>query len=137
MRDVVIVAGARTPVGAFGGSLKSLPVVQLGALALKEVLKKAGLRPVASEAMTRVEPDAISGLGWHNACNSSKCRHTHHNQLIIKGDKNEKETEEINHKKTSVYYSDNPVFPGWDIQCSGTAGQRILPHGLDRDAART
>ena len=63
MRDVVIVAGARTPVGAFGGSLKSLPVVQLGALALKEVLKKAGLRPVASEAMTRVEPDAISGLG--------------------------------------------------------------------------
>lgn len=63
MRDVVIISGARTPVGAFGGSLKSVPVVQLGALALKAVLKKAGLRPVASEAMTRVEPDGISGLG--------------------------------------------------------------------------
>ena len=63
MRDVVIVAGARTPVGTFGGSLKSVPVVELGALVLKEALKKAGLRPVADEAMTRVEPDALSGLG--------------------------------------------------------------------------
>ncbi|MCP4338482.1 MAG: acetyl-CoA C-acetyltransferase [Desulfobulbaceae bacterium] len=63
MRDVVIISGARTPVGAFGGSLKSVSVVQLGALALKAVLKKAGVRPVASEAMTRVEPDGISGLG--------------------------------------------------------------------------
>ncbi|MEJ2024931.1 MAG: acetyl-CoA C-acyltransferase, partial [Deltaproteobacteria bacterium] len=47
MRDVVIVAGARTPVGSFGGSLNSVPVVDLGALVLKETLKKAGLRPVA------------------------------------------------------------------------------------------
>ena len=44
MTDVVIVAGTRTPVGAFGGTLKSTPVVQLGALVLKETLKKAGLR---------------------------------------------------------------------------------------------
>jgi hypothetical protein len=36
MRDVVIVSGVRTPVGAFGGSLQSVPVVQLGAIALKE-----------------------------------------------------------------------------------------------------
>jgi acetyl-CoA C-acetyltransferase len=63
MRDVVIISGVRTPVGAFGGSLQSIPVVQLGAIALKAALKKAGLRPVANEAMTRVEPDAISGLG--------------------------------------------------------------------------
>ncbi|NOR23762.1 MAG: acetyl-CoA C-acyltransferase [Desulforhopalus sp.] len=63
MRDVVIISGVRTPVGAFGGSLKAVPVVQLGALALKAVLKKSNLRPVASEAMTRVEPDGISGLG--------------------------------------------------------------------------
>lgn len=63
MKDVVVVASARTPVGAFGGSLKSVPVVQLGALVLKEVLTKVGLRPVASEEMIRDEPDAISGLG--------------------------------------------------------------------------
>ena len=63
MRDVVIVAGARTPVGAFGGTLKTTPVVQLGALVLKETLKKAGLRPVATDALTRFEPDALRGTG--------------------------------------------------------------------------
>lgn len=63
MRDVVIVSGARTPVGAFGGSLKDTPVVQLGALVLKETLKKAGLRPVASEKLTRFEPDGLKDTG--------------------------------------------------------------------------
>jgi acetyl-CoA C-acetyltransferase len=63
MREVVIVSGARTPVGAFGGSLKDTPVVQLGALVLKETLKKAGLRPVASEKLTRFEPDALKNTG--------------------------------------------------------------------------
>lgn len=63
MRDVVIVSGARTPVGAFAGSLKDTPVVQLGALVLKETLKKVGLRPVASEQLTRFEPDALKDTG--------------------------------------------------------------------------
>jgi acetyl-CoA C-acetyltransferase len=63
MRDVVIVSGARTPVGAFGGSLKDIPVVQLGALVLKETLKKVGLRPVASEKLTQFEPDALKDTG--------------------------------------------------------------------------
>jgi len=63
MTDVVIVAGTRTPVGAFGGTLKSTPVVQLGVLVLKETLKKAGLRPEATEALTRFEPDSLKGLG--------------------------------------------------------------------------
>ncbi|MBW2028746.1 MAG: acetyl-CoA C-acetyltransferase [Deltaproteobacteria bacterium] len=63
MRDVAIVSGARTPVGSFGGSLKSTPVVDLGAIVLKETLRKAGLRPLASEGLTRFEPDALKGQG--------------------------------------------------------------------------
>ena len=63
MRDVVIVSGARTAVGAFGGSLKKTPVVQLGALVLKETLKKARLRPVVTEDLLQFEPDALSGTG--------------------------------------------------------------------------
>jgi acetyl-CoA C-acetyltransferase len=63
MRDVVIVSGVRTPVGAFGGSLKSTPVVQLGALVLKETLKKVRLRPLAGDNLIRFEPDAIKGKG--------------------------------------------------------------------------
>jgi acetyl-CoA C-acetyltransferase len=63
MREVVIVSGARTPVGAFGGSLKDIPVIQLGALVLKETLKKAKLRPVVSERLAALEPDALKGRG--------------------------------------------------------------------------
>ncbi|MFO7738166.1 MAG: acetyl-CoA C-acetyltransferase [Desulfatiglandaceae bacterium] len=63
MRDVVIVSGGRTPVGSFGGSLKTTPVVRLGALVLKETLKKAHLRPAATEALTQLEPDALKGMG--------------------------------------------------------------------------
>lgn len=63
MRDVVIVSGIRTPVGTFGGTLKSTPVVQLGALVLKETLKKVNLRPVATDNLTRFEPDALKGIG--------------------------------------------------------------------------
>ncbi len=63
MGDVVIVSCSRTPVGTFGGSLKGTSVVQMGALVLKETLKKAGLRPVATENLVQHEPDALKGLG--------------------------------------------------------------------------
>jgi acetyl-CoA C-acetyltransferase len=63
MRNVVIVSGARTAVGAFGGSLKTIPVVELGAAVLKASLKKAGLRPTAGELAGKFEPKAIAGQG--------------------------------------------------------------------------
>jgi acetyl-CoA C-acetyltransferase len=63
MRDVVIVSGIRTPVGTFGGTLKSTPVVQLGALVLKETLKKVNLKPVATDNLIRFDPDALKGIG--------------------------------------------------------------------------
>ncbi|RLB40790.1 MAG: acetyl-CoA C-acyltransferase [Deltaproteobacteria bacterium] len=63
MRDAVIVSGVRTPVGSFGGTLKSTPVVELGALVLKETLRKVRRRPVADEELTRFEPDAFKGAG--------------------------------------------------------------------------
>ena len=44
-QDVVIVDGARTPVGRFGGSLKGFPVWQLGALAIKGIMARTGIDP--------------------------------------------------------------------------------------------
>lgn len=41
MQEAVIVAGARTPVGNFGGSLSSIPAPELGAVVVKEALKRA------------------------------------------------------------------------------------------------
>ncbi len=63
MTDVVIVSGARTPVGNFGGALKGTPVVELGALVLKTTLKKTNLRPAASDTLTKFEPDGLKDLG--------------------------------------------------------------------------
>jgi acetyl-CoA C-acetyltransferase len=63
MRDVVVVSGKRTPVGTFGKTLKSTPVVDLGALVLKETLKSVQLKPVATDNLTQFEPDALKGLG--------------------------------------------------------------------------
>lgn len=45
MRDVVIVSAARTPIGKFGGSLKTIPTRQLGAIAIKEAIERAGIKP--------------------------------------------------------------------------------------------
>lgn len=45
MREVVIVAAARTPVGSFNGSLSGVSAVDLGAIAIKEAIKRAGIIP--------------------------------------------------------------------------------------------
>jgi len=63
MREVVIVSGVRTPVGTFGGGLKTTPVVSLGATVLREALRLVNLRPVVDEAFTRFEPDSQKGIG--------------------------------------------------------------------------
>jgi acetyl-CoA C-acetyltransferase len=46
-RDVVIVGAARTPIGAFQGALSSLTAPQLGAIAIKAALERAGVDPAA------------------------------------------------------------------------------------------
>jgi acetyl-CoA C-acetyltransferase len=43
MGEVVIVSAARTPVGSYGGSLKGISAVELGAIAIKEAVKRAGI----------------------------------------------------------------------------------------------
>ncbi|MGN0709072.1 MAG: acetyl-CoA C-acyltransferase, partial [Anaerovoracaceae bacterium] len=45
MKEVVIVGAARTAIGKFGGSLKDVPARKLGAVCIKEAIKRAGLKP--------------------------------------------------------------------------------------------
>ncbi|KFX68267.1 acetyl-CoA acetyltransferase [Pseudomonas taeanensis MS-3] len=44
MSDIVIVSGARTPMGGFQGSLASVPAVELGAAAIREAVSRAGIQ---------------------------------------------------------------------------------------------
>ena len=45
MTASVIVAGARTPIGKFGGGFKDLAAVDLGAVAIREALARSGVAP--------------------------------------------------------------------------------------------
>ncbi|MDD4377113.1 MAG: acetyl-CoA C-acetyltransferase [Eubacteriales bacterium] len=45
MKEVVIASAVRTPIGSFGGSLKDVSARTLGAIAIKEAVNRAGLKP--------------------------------------------------------------------------------------------
>ena len=66
MREVVIVSAARTPIGSFGGSLKGVPTRQLGAIAIKAAVERAGIKP---EMVDEVIMGAVlqGGLGQNVA----------------------------------------------------------------------
>jgi acetyl-CoA C-acetyltransferase len=63
MPEVVIVSGARTAIGAFGASLRDIPVVNLGALVIKEALKRAGIRPKAGKNLLQYAPKVVKDAG--------------------------------------------------------------------------
>jgi acetyl-CoA C-acetyltransferase len=44
-REVVVVSGARTPIGGYGGSLKDIPPSELAAHCVREAVKRAGVEP--------------------------------------------------------------------------------------------
>ncbi len=64
MTEVVIVSGARTPMGRFQGVLSSLSAPQLGSIALKEALKRVNLKTVDEVIMGNV---VSAGLGQNPA----------------------------------------------------------------------
>lgn len=45
LKDVVIVSGVRLPVGSFGGSLKDISAIDMGAMVVKEAVRRAGIQP--------------------------------------------------------------------------------------------
>lgn len=66
MKEAVIVSATRTPVGKFGGSLKDLSATKLGAIAVKESVRRAGIE--AKEIEECIMGNVIaSGLGQNPA----------------------------------------------------------------------
>ena len=52
MQDVVLIEGARTPIGRFGGSLKDISASQLGSIVIKEAISRSGIRESDVEEVT-------------------------------------------------------------------------------------
>ena len=45
MRDVYILSAARTPIGKFGGALSTTPATDLGGVAIRAAVERAGVAP--------------------------------------------------------------------------------------------
>ncbi|MDD2562745.1 MAG: acetyl-CoA C-acetyltransferase [Salinivirgaceae bacterium] len=66
MKEVVIVSAVRTPIGSFGGSLSNFSAVDLGVIAAREAIKRAGIAP--SEVNESIIGNILSaGLGQNVA----------------------------------------------------------------------
>lgn len=63
MKNVVIVSGARTAIGAFGGIFKDVPAIDLGALVMGEVFRKVNLKPVPGTLHKEIAPDSLKNVG--------------------------------------------------------------------------
>ncbi|MDD7020378.1 MAG: beta-ketoacyl synthase N-terminal-like domain-containing protein, partial [Hornefia butyriciproducens] len=59
MKDVVIVGAARTAIGTFGGTLKDVPARTLGAVVIKEAIKRAGIE--ADQVEEVIMGDVLQG----------------------------------------------------------------------------
>jgi acetyl-CoA C-acetyltransferase len=49
--DIVVIAGARTPFGRFGGALRDFAIPELGALAVREAIRRAGIEPASVDEL--------------------------------------------------------------------------------------
>jgi len=63
MSEVVIVSAVRTAIGTFGGGLKEQTAAKLGSIVIKDVLKRAGLRPKSGSKLLGYGPAALAGEG--------------------------------------------------------------------------
>lgn len=64
MKEIVILDGARTPFGTFCGSLRELSAIELGAIASREAMRRAGVDPARVDNVVfgnalQTSPDAI------------------------------------------------------------------------------
>ncbi|GBL35153.1 acetyl-CoA acetyltransferase [Filimonas sp.] len=71
MKEVFIVSAVRTPMGSFGASLKDFSATKLGAIAIKEAVKRAG---ISGEEVQEVLMGCVmqAGLGQAPARQASK-----------------------------------------------------------------
>ena len=59
MTEAVIVSAVRTAIGAFGGALKDVEVVDLGKVVIRNVLERIGRRPIVREDVKELRPSIL------------------------------------------------------------------------------
>lgn len=64
MREVVIAGAARTPIGTFGGTLKNTSARDLGAICIKEAVRRSGVKPEMIDEI--IMGNVLQGGLWQN-----------------------------------------------------------------------
>lgn len=64
MKKVVIVSGARTPIGSFGGSLKNFSAAELASIVIKEAIQRANISPELVDSVVLGEVGQIDEDGF-------------------------------------------------------------------------
>ena len=64
LKDVVIVSGVRLPVGSYGGSLKSVSAIDMGAMVVREAVKRAGIDPSVVDEVIVGQVGQIAECGF-------------------------------------------------------------------------
>ena len=64
MKDVVIVSGVRLPVGAYGGSLKDVTPIDMGAMVVAEAVKRAGIEPAQVDEVIVGQVGSVAENGF-------------------------------------------------------------------------
>lgn len=59
MKEAVIVSGARTAIGNFGGGLKTVSAKDLGAIVIKEAIQRTGFRPGVGGKVSALGPEQL------------------------------------------------------------------------------
>lgn len=72
MKEVVIVSGVRTPVASYGGSLKDVSAIDLGAMVVKEAVARAGIKPEDVNEVIVGQVGQIAECGFVARCISLK-----------------------------------------------------------------
>ncbi len=106
MNEAVIISAARTPIGSFLGSLSSIKATELGSIAIKEAIQRAGIRgddvdevimgnvigaglgqaPARQAALGAGLPDSVSALTINKVCGSGLKAVMLAAQAVIVGD---------------------------------------------------
>ncbi len=106
LEDVVVVSAVRTPMGNFGGTLRDLPVYEIGKHAIREAVRRAGLEgeeigevlygntrqaghgpnPARTAALLAGIPTSVHATTVNNACPSSMKAMIWASQIIRTGE---------------------------------------------------
>lgn len=64
MKKVVMVSGVRLPVGSFGGSLKTVSAIDMGAMVVREAVRRAGIAPESVDEVIVGQVGQIAECGF-------------------------------------------------------------------------